>query len=113
MTKLYHATFFIIALATMTALPVLAADPVTYELAIKDHRFQPSALTIPANTPAVLLVKNLDTTPAEFESHALKLEKIITGNGEGRFKLRPLSVGQYEFFDEFNPTTARGILTVQ
>ena len=47
-----------------------------YTLTLKDHRFEPAQLTIKAETPATLVVKNLDATPEEFESKTLRIEKI-------------------------------------
>jgi Cupredoxin-like domain len=52
-----------------------AADAVTLRTSIKDHRFQPTELKAPANTPITLVVRNLDPTPEEFESKTLRVEK--------------------------------------
>ena len=46
-----------------------AADLELY-MTIKNHTFEPSVLTVPANQRIKLTVHNLDTTPEEFESHA-------------------------------------------
>ena len=48
----------------------------------------------------------------EFESTSLRVEKVVTGNGEGTINVRPLAPGSYEFFDDFHDTS-RGTLTVQ
>ena len=45
---------------------LVAAELPIYELSIKDHRFQPDTIEIPAGTKVKLLVKNLDATPEEF-----------------------------------------------
>ena len=44
----------------------------SYELTIKDHRFEPLELQVPAGKRFKLVVKNLDPTAEEFESHARK-----------------------------------------
>ncbi len=38
---------------------------------------------MPAGQPFVIRVRNLDATAEEFESPALRIEKVIAGNGEG------------------------------
>jgi hypothetical protein len=57
-------------------------------------------------------VKNLDSTPMEFESVSLRVEKVVTANSEGIIRLRPLSPGRYNFFDDFNQA-ANGVLVVR
>ena len=81
-------------------------------VSIKNHRFQPAELQAPANVPIVLHVKNLDSTPMEFESVSLRVEKVVPATGEGVIRLRPLSPGRYNFFDDFNQQ-ANGVLVVK
>lgn len=85
-----------------------AAAAETYTLTIKDHRFDPAELRIPANQAATLTVKNLDPTPEEFESKPLRIEKVVPGNSEATFQLRPLKPGRYKFEGEFHEDTAKG-----
>jgi uncharacterized protein (DUF58 family) len=85
----------------------------TVELTLKDHRFSPAEAKVPANTPIVIVVKNLDPTPAEFESKALKVEKIVAGGAQISVNVRALSPGRYRFFDEYNEKTAVGYLVVE
>ena len=62
-------------------LPLVASAADTdFTLVIKDHRFQPSELNVPAGKKIKLLIDNKDTTPEEFESHSLNREKVIAGN---------------------------------
>ena len=95
-----------------TAAPVGAQEPVNLAISIKNHRFQPAEIQAPANVPIVLHVKNLDPTPMEFESVTLRVEKVVTGNGESVIRLRPLAPGRYNFFDDFNQQ-ANGVLVVK
>lgn len=101
----------LLAVALTAASPAFAAAP--YVLTLKDHRFTPSELEVPANEKVRITIKNEDATPAEFESHALKREKIIRGNSEASITVGPLKAGSYPFFDEFNEATARGQITVR
>jgi hypothetical protein len=43
---------------------------------------------------------------------SLRVEKVVAGNSEGVIRLRPLEVGSYNFFDDFNPQTT-GVLVVR
>ena len=96
------------ALAFSTA--ALAADPPEFTLTIKDHKFDPAELTIPAGQKVKLKVVNADATPEEFESHELNREKVIPGNTTAAVYVGPLKPGTYPFFGEFNPKTAQGKL---
>lgn len=89
-----------------------AQEATTIQLSVKDHRFQPAELHAPANKPIIVILKNLDPIPMEFESITLRVEKVVVGNGEGTIRLRPLAPGRYNFFDDFRPET-KGVLVVQ
>jgi len=103
-------------LAGLTVLFVLAfcgllparAEEGAYTLTIKDHRFTPTEIEIPAGKKISLTVKNLDATPEEFESTELHREKVVTGGQDITVYIGPLRPGRYEFFGDFNPQTARG-----
>jgi hypothetical protein len=92
---------------------VAAADAPQFELIIKDHRFQPAELTIPANQKVKLVVKNEDSTPEEFESHSLNREKVIAGKSQAVIWIGPLPPGEHKFFGEFNEATAQGRLIIK
>ncbi len=94
---------FILAIGTGAA----AQEP-TYRLVIKDHRFQPTEVEIPSGQKVALVVQNQDATPEEFESTELRREKVVPGGEQITVYVGPLKPGQYEFFGDFNPTTARG-----
>ncbi|MDX8385609.1 MAG: cupredoxin domain-containing protein [Gallionella sp.] len=88
----------------------LCAYAEDYVITIKDHKFSPAEITIPANEKIKLIVKNDDPTPEEFESHELNREKIIAGNSKTTLFIGPLKPGRYPFFGEFNPKTAQGVI---
>jgi hypothetical protein len=93
--------------AALSAPGALAADDI-YTLTIKDHRFEPSQLDVPAGKKLKLVVKNLDPTPEEFESHDLKREKVIAGKGQATIAIGPLKPGTYKFVGEYHESTAQG-----
>jgi hypothetical protein len=95
------------------ALPgaALAGEP-EIAIAIEGHRFVPVESTAPAGQKLKLVVENRDTTPEEFESYSLNREKIVAPGTKIVVYVGPLKPGRYEFFGDFNPTTARGWLVV-
>lgn len=93
--------------AGFSSLGARAADD-TFTLTIKDHRFDPSELNVPAGKKLKLVVKNFDPTPEEFESHDLKREKVIAGKGQATITIGPLKPGTYKFVGEYHETTAQG-----
>lgn len=99
-----------LALASASA---LAADDIERTIVIKDHRFQPAEVTIPAQQKVKLLIDNQDPTPEEFESHDLRVEKVVPGNSTAIVRVGPLEAGEYSFVGEFNEDTARGTLVVE
>ena len=89
-----------------------AQQSASVAISVKDHRFQPSQISAPANRPISIRVKNLDSAPMEFESTSLRVEKVIAPGSEGVDNVRALAPGRYEFFDDFHQQT-RGTLVVQ
>jgi len=88
-----------------------AADPVV--LSLSGHKFSPAEFTAPANQKFQIKVTNNDDTPAEFESHDLKVEKIVVPGGTVTVTAGPLKPGTYQFFDDYHPDDAIGTVTVK
>lgn len=89
------------------------AEDDVYSLTIKDHRFQPTEISVPAGKKIRLLIENQDATPEEFESHSLNREKVIAGKSKATIYIGPLSAGRYTFEGEFNAKTAQGAIIAQ
>lgn len=104
----YACTVAAFAVASVLALPVAADDVSTFEIVIKNHKFEPPTLEVPANKKIKLIVKNQDATPEEFESYELNREKVIAGNSQAIIFIGPLDPGTYPYFGEFNMATAQG-----
>ena len=102
-----------LALPLLGYCTIVTADPKVYELAIRDHRFEPAEIEVPAATKVKLIVRNLDPTPEEFESYELRREKVVPGNGQVVIWVGPLKPGEYPFFGEFNQATAQGRLVAR
>ena len=82
-------------------------------LIIRNHRFEPVELKVPANQRIRLTVDNQDSTPEEFESHSLNREKVIVGGSKGVLYIGPLKPGRYEFFGDFHQATAKGTVIAE
>jgi len=105
--------FAAVTLANVCMAGVLRAAEVEAKLTIREHKFEPAELTVPAGAKIKLTVENKDATPEEFESHELNREKIVTGNGTITVFIGPLDAGKYPFFGDFHQETAQGVLVVQ
>jgi plastocyanin len=91
---------------------VQAAEP-ELQLAIRNHRFEPAELKVPANQRVKLVIHNQDATPEEFESHVLKREKVIPAGAKATIFIGPLKPGRYEFFGEYHEATAKGAVVAE
>lgn len=89
----------------------LSARP-EFTLTLKDHLFSPFKLVVPANTKFKIRLINQDPTPEEFESFSLNREKVVLGQAEAVIYLGPLQPGEYPFFGDFHPDSAKGLLIV-
>jgi len=107
-----HGLAAFAALLVAAAQPALATELPEYTLTIRDHRFEPAELVLPAGQKVRVRVVNADPTPEEFESHELNREKVVPGNSTGIVFLGPLAAGTYPFFGEFNQATAQGKVVV-
>jgi len=92
---------------------VHAADKVKASIAIKDHRFEPAELKVPAGKAIVLKVDNRDASAEEFECHVLDIEKIVAGNSTGIVRIRALKPGSYKCVGEFHEDTAKATIIAE
>lgn len=100
------------AVVAVRAAVSLAAQPVI-DVTIKDHRFTPSEIHVKAGQPVELNIKNEDPLAEEFDSTALKIEKVIGGGQQGTVHIRPPDAGRYPFMGEYHPDTAKGVVIAQ
>ncbi|MFY8274715.1 cupredoxin domain-containing protein [Pseudoalteromonas sp. SSDWG2] len=81
-----------------------------FELTLKDHLFYPARLQVPSDEKVRLLIRNLDSEPEEFDSFDLNREKVLFPHRINVIYIGPLAPGEYSFFGEFAPDTARGVI---
>jgi Cupredoxin-like domain len=68
-----------VACLILGATPRALADDENYTVTIRDHRFAPEEIAIPAGRKISLIIKNLDSAASEFEIADLNREKLVAG----------------------------------
>ncbi|TKB45444.1 cupredoxin domain-containing protein [Thalassotalea mangrovi] len=84
-----------------------------FHLSLEQHVFSPAELTIPADEKVKLIIHNLDNEAEEFDSFDLNREKVIFPRKSAVIYVGPLPPGRYEYFGEYNPTSAKGVIVVE
>jgi uncharacterized protein (DUF58 family) len=110
------ASVALLVTATLLLLVASAAraeDASVVRVSLKDHHFVPAEPTAPAGKPITIEVSNMDSTPSEFESKTLRVEKVVPGGGKITLQIRPLTPGRYRFFDDYHEDTTEGFLVVK
>ena len=103
-----HLPLLLLALPSLTHAADFAAV-----LTLKEHRFVPAELRVPAGQRIRITIENQDNSPEEFESYELNREKVIPGLSKGVVFIGPLKPGRYPFFGEFNQATAQGVVIAE
>lgn len=112
--KLRTAGALVLASTLLLALaPLRAQELPSFNLVIRDGRFVPSTLEVPANTKFRLLIKNEGPGAEEFESVELRKEKVLAPGASSFLIFQPLKPGTYKFFGDFHPDTAQGRLVAK
>ncbi len=106
--KILSAMLFAVGLLGAAA-ATWAADA-EVQLAIRDHQFVPTEITVPAHTKIKLVVDNQDATAEEFESYELNREKVVAAKSQITVYVGPLDPGRYPFFGDFHKDSANGVL---
>ncbi len=101
------------ALAFSASLAAVAAGEPEFALVIENHKFTPDRIEVPAGKKVKINIENKDATAEEFESHDLKVEKVIPGKKSAVVFVGPLKAGEYKFVGEFNEKTAKGVLVAK
>ena len=99
-------------IASFSAVVSAAAEPEVL-LVIREHRFEPAELKVPANQRIKLVVHNQDATPEEFDSHALNREKVVPAQTKVTIYIGPLKPGRYAFVGEYHEATAKGVVVAE
>jgi hypothetical protein len=107
----------LLCLGLLSACLLPLAGPASAEdvpqLTIRNHRFEPSRLEVPAGVKFKLMVKNADDSAEEFESFELHREKVVPPGQEIPVFLGPLDKGEYKFFGDYHQDTAQGVMVAK
>jgi hypothetical protein len=90
--------------------PTFADDLQTFEIVLKDHAFSPAEIHVPTGKPFIVVVKNESDQADEFEMLIPSVEHGVQGNGETKFRVRPLIPGRFPFFGESDPDNEKGAI---
>jgi plastocyanin len=100
----------IVACGLLLGAGLAAAEDTDVRLVIREHKFVPAEITVPARKKIKLVIENQDATAEEFESDELNREKVVPPKGKITIFVGPLEPGRYPFFGEFHKETAKGVL---
>lgn len=96
------------ALWAAAASVVQAQEPYPVQLVVRDGRFYPETLKVPAGQPIKVVFRNEGSGLEEFHSNDLRQEKVVLPGKTLTFTLSPLKPGVYRFIGELHPDTAVG-----
>ncbi len=104
-------------LSSLLILPLLSLSLTSFardefRIELKNNSFTPQTLLIPANKKIKLIITNKDNEPEEFDSFDLNREKVLFPNRPASIYIGPLNEGEYHYFGEFHPDTAKGKIIV-
>lgn len=90
-----------------------AADEAEFHITVRDGRFGPNEVAVPAGRNFVLIVDNVGDAIEEFESYDLNREKVIAPKSRATIPIGPLKAGRYEFFNEFSKQVPPGTIRAE
>ena len=106
-------TSLLFACLLVLASGAASAQDAEARLVIRDHKFEPAEITVPADKKVRLVIENQDATAEEFESYELNREKVVPAKGRVTLYVGPLKPGRYPFFGDFHKESATGVLVVE
>ena len=108
----FFLPFYLLLCLVLFCSTTVEAKRPEYQLALKNHLFYPAQIIIPANKKVKLVIHNQDNSVEEFDSFDLNREKVIFPKHKSIIFIGPLPVGEYSFFGEYHPNSARGKVVV-
>lgn len=87
-----------------------APEAHTVTLTLKDHRFVPATVEVPAGVRIRINLVNQDAATEEFDSEDLHVEKDVSPYGKVGFVVGPLKAGDHRFVGELHADTASGTI---
>jgi hypothetical protein len=92
----HRLSYFLVLMASFAiggglGMKTAAVAQEVVEIIIKDHKFSPTEIHVPAHQATTINIKNQDPLAEEFDSTTLKIDKVIGGAAKGRCVYGPLS----------------------
>ena len=112
-TLLYVSTIGLPMVATSASTltgTAASSDGACADIRFENHRFTPETLTLPAHQPIVIKVVNASQETIEFESFKLNREIAMSPGQTITVRLRALSPGKYDFYDDFHQDVPEGAI---
>ena len=103
----------VLAFGCLLSAGAAVAQDAEARLVIREHKFEPAELKVPAGKKIKLVIENQDATAEEFESYELNREKVVPAKGTVSVFVGPLKPGRYPFFGDFNKDSAKGVLIAE
>lgn len=105
-----HTLLFIglVGLGILLPYAAKAEELPAFQLIAQNGRFQPETIVVPAGVRFKIVITNNGPGAEEFESHELRKELVLAPGVTRAVVFAPLKPGEYRFFGEFHPDTARG-----
>jgi plastocyanin domain-containing protein len=100
----------VLAFGVTPAIAATAPQPQLVIVTLKDHRFVPDTITVPAGVRVRIDVTNRDATADDFDSDDLHVDKDLAPHGRASFIIGPLKPGSYAFKGELHAATAQGVV---
>src|SRR5262249_3476244 len=105
---------FALAIVLMAlGMPGAGALAQEFNLVIRNHKFEPQEIRVPAGKRVWFTAPNEAPTPKELKSPAPKVEKVIPAKSKGLVRIGPLAPGRYEFIGDFHADTAKGVVIAE
>jgi hypothetical protein len=105
---LFVSPLIVLLIITLTNVKASTAAPFIVEINYLQHRFSPQKIDIPAGVPITLKVVNASKERIEFESFRLHREKVVGPGQTLVLHLPALTVGSYDFYDDFHDDVPEG-----
>ncbi len=107
------AAVALLALGAVGPAGVRADETLSIPVTIKDHHFTPAEIHVAAGQDVALEIQNEDTSAEEFDLRTLGIEEIVFPSGSDVVRIQAIKQGQYPFFGDYHPGTARGVVVAQ
>lgn len=100
----------VLAFGAAQAVAATSPQPKVVTVTLKDHRFAPDTITVPAGVRVRIDITNRDATADDFDSDDLHVDKDLAPHGRASFIIGPLKPGSYAFKGELHAATAHGVV---